>query len=176
MNRVLGVVGLVALIAVIAAGSYMAGVATGQSKGYIKGQTEAKAQVDAQVQTGYERGYQAGYNEAVKHPPIPEPQRNIEIRGLRGLSTNNIYLVSNATDLNNYYSVWRLAYDPAEYFFNPSDFDTLDKIKARCRLVVRTIPSANSLIYTDWATSVDYLYIYCVTQDDGDFSSPLQFR
>jgi hypothetical protein len=191
MNRILVTISLVVLMLLLAAAGYWFGANSGCSRGYAQAQAEAavqlsqaqaeaEVQLEAAVEAAYARGYQEGYEEAVENPPRPEPECSIRIRGREqtGLFSlaYNIYLESNPTEFNNYYTVWRLKYDPSEYFFDAQDFDTLDEIKERCSLVVRTTPDTNSLIYSDSSASRQFDYVYLVSQDDGDWSNPVTFR
>jgi len=203
MNRILVTIAVVVLMLLLTAAGYWLGVNTGRSKGYTQAeaeavaqlsqaqaeaavqlsqaQAEAEVQLEAAVEAAYARGYQEGYEEAVENPPRPEPECSIRIRGreqaglLFSPAAYNIYLESNPTDFNNYYTVWRLKYDPSEYFFDAKDFDTSDEIKERCTLVIRTTPDTNSLIYSDSSASRQFDYVYFVSQDDGDWSNPVRF-
>ena len=103
--------------------------------------------------------------------------RNIRIDGKAGMMTYNIYIESNPSESNGYYSIYRLVYNSKQYKFDPSDFDTLSEIRRQCDFCVRKQPDANSLVYTDWdvGTEENFNYLYIVTQDDGDFSEPVIF-
>jgi hypothetical protein len=180
VSRFAGIAAILILLIAASAASYYFGVNIGHSTGYLEGQTYARSQVETEVHLGYELGYRNGYDEAVRNPPVPEPQGNIRIRGETGtgwFSTSYmIYLQSNPTESSGYYSVWRYVYDPSNYYYKVSDFDSLDKIKERCTFLGRRAIDANSLIYSDVGVQRNNDYVYVVTQDDNDFSNPLQFK
>jgi hypothetical protein len=117
------------------------------------------------------------------HPPSLASiiHQNIKIAGKTGATTYNVYIESNPTDVNGYYGIYRRVYDPIDYyFFDPTNFDTINEIKRNCNFLVRKQADSNSLLYTDWDVSVlsndKYYYLYVVTQDDGDFSNCVIFH
>ena len=107
-------------------------------------------------------------------------KQNIRIAGKTGALTYNVYIESNPTDANGYYSIYRLVYDAISYKYDPMSFDSIPEIRRNCDFLVRKQTDSNSLLYTDWDVSVSsndkFYYLYVVTQDDGDFSRCVIFK
>ncbi len=177
MKRESNIVFITLAAIILAVLTFYLGITWGRDRASQEDYTTVGSDLDyeSRVEDAYHRGYITGYEEGRKAKP-PISACNINIEGKGGLATTNIYIESNTTDLNGFYDIWRYAYDPSDYFFDPEDFDTLVEIEDKCVHIGRKSPDSFSLIYTDWDVVSRYDYVYLVSQDDGDYSHPLHFK